>query len=353
MLASWNGTGWETQRFAKCTDYYLTVNADGKAQEIEPAQWNWQNVYDGKRGYPFFIMDSSGNPHISYFQDNSLWYARWTGNDSKGWEVKLVESLTDVGEYNRFGGYVSMALDKNDNPHIAYITHISWEIFDDEDSLKYASWNGSEWTIQVVYQTLFGNSSAPSTYDPMNLVLDSNDNPSISYLTSPSFTSNLMYSSWNGNNWNTQFISECTGKSSLAVDSQNIPHLCFYSGGEKGQVLRYASPKDSSWDIQTVDDTEFMMDNDIRGYYFTGPSLVFDRNGYAHVSYGGDLILKYATLAPVSLTNLPNNTLIAIAATVAIIIAVVAISTFYLKRTRDISNQSTTIPNGGKSTVTD
>jgi hypothetical protein len=57
------------------------------------------------------VLDSSGNPHISYYDDtnNYLKYARWKGSS---WEIQTVEGGG--------GSYTSIALDSSGNPHISY-----------------------------------------------------------------------------------------------------------------------------------------------------------------------------------------------------------------------------------------
>ncbi len=58
-------------------------------------------------------LDSSGNPHISYYDGTNydLKYARWNG---ASWEIETVDSDGSVG------WYTSLALDSSGNPHISY-----------------------------------------------------------------------------------------------------------------------------------------------------------------------------------------------------------------------------------------
>jgi hypothetical protein len=58
-------------------------------------------------------LDSSGNPHISYYDasNGDLKYAYWDGSQ---WQIEVVESDGQVGEWT------SLALDSAGNPHISY-----------------------------------------------------------------------------------------------------------------------------------------------------------------------------------------------------------------------------------------
>ncbi len=86
--------------------------------------WSIQNVDSaGDVGYwASLALDSSGNPHISYFYiplgggDGNLKYARWTGS---AWDIQTVESGAAGIMYS------SLALDSGGNPHISYYGSIS------------------------------------------------------------------------------------------------------------------------------------------------------------------------------------------------------------------------------------
>jgi hypothetical protein len=63
--------------------------------------------------YPSLKLDSSGHPHISYWDgtNGNLKYASW---DDSGWHITTVDSDGNVGSHT------SLALDASDRPHISY-----------------------------------------------------------------------------------------------------------------------------------------------------------------------------------------------------------------------------------------
>ena len=83
-------------------------------------------------------LDSSGNPHISYF-DYTKGVLKYALLNASSWEIETVDST----EFGQVGLYNSLALDSSGNPHVSY----SYFWFSD---LKYAFWNGSSWEIETV-----------------------------------------------------------------------------------------------------------------------------------------------------------------------------------------------------------
>jgi hypothetical protein len=234
-------------------------------------------------------LDSSGNPHISYFDlsNGDLKYTAWTGS---AWNTQTVDSGGTVGGYGYVGYYTSLALDSSGNPHISYYDSINGD-------LKYAAWTGSAWNIQTVDST--GDVGSFTS-----LALDSSGNPHISY--SEQTNAYLTYAAWTGSAWNIQTVSSTsTGHAfgdycSLALDSSGNPHISYRNTAIYGS-LNYAAWTGSSWDIQTVDSSS--------GNVGEFTSIAVDSNGNPHISYydqtNGDL--KYAVLVS-SQTSTPTPT---------------------------------------------
>jgi hypothetical protein len=214
--------------------------------------------------YSSVALDSEGNPHISYCEGNN--FLKYAYCDGTTWHVETVD-------YDGWPGlYSSIAIDQNDNPCISY-----WDSWDRE--LRYASWNGLAWDIQVV-------DSKGGSFT--SLAIDAEGNPHISYFAG--VESELKYASWNGSSWRIQTVDsegrvgECT---SLALDSDGNPHISYYDI-QQGN-LKYASCASSGWHIQIVE---------WKGNVGWSTSLKIDSNDKPHISYldGSNEVMKYAVL---------------------------------------------------------
>lgn len=265
--ARWNGTSWYTQTVAQ-------INAWGG-------------------GYPSLVLDSAGQPHISFHDwgDSQVKYARWDGS---AWIIE------NVGNAGWWAGRNSLMLDAGDRPHIAYhswspfqiryaVKDTSWTLetvdtggsvgewssIDVDDSghlhvgyqdglnmrLKYAFYDGTAWASQTVDEAWYGGEHA-------SLALDSAGYPHISYRGD----SQLRYARWDGSDWNIETIDasgSAGGYTSLALDAGDHPHISHHDWGD--HTLRYATWDGQSWMTQTVDSigdgggcshTSIVMDSD-------------------------------------------------------------------------------------------
>lgn len=181
-------------------------------------------------------------------------------------------------------GHIAIAVDSNNLPHIAYMAYENGNYHNPID-VMYASFNGSEWSTQVVKQ-------GKGTID---LALDSNNNPHIIFNDYP-IGASLMYAEWNENNWTFQKVDNNGRSGSLKLDSENNPHIA-YNGPNND--LKYATLTGSNWNIQTVDSSRYELLE-----YQT--SLCFDKNDTPHILYSFSTgqtsnsisTIKYAYLQP-------------------------------------------------------
>jgi predicted secreted protein len=174
----------------------------------------------------------------------------------------VVETLQGGGA----GTINSLALDVDGFAHISY--------FDDSDNtLKYAHWNGTSWSIQTVDNTPFAG-----TWN--SLVLDSQSRPHIAYKEDTN--DDLKYAFWNGNQWDivaVQMTGDVGSYCSIALDDSDIPHISYIDEGA-GKLL-YANKTVSGWQTSTVD---------IGGIYGFGSALKYtsialDKFNHPHISY--------------------------------------------------------------------
>ncbi len=168
---------------------------------------------------------------------------------------------------NAVQGISSIAVDSDNNPHVAYSDYENGN-YHLTENLMYASWNGSEWITQTVTSEVYC----------IDFKLDFNDNPDI--LGGDTRISTLYYISWTGANWTIQPINnQARSVASLALDSTGNPHVVYTARGDYYHpiVLKYANRTDSRWNIETVDLSE-----DIAHIV----SLALDTNNNPHIFYG-------------------------------------------------------------------
>ena len=184
MYASRSGSNWTIEIVDNGTDipihlslaldsndkpYILYSNPDLKLATLENSIWKIQTIPLSHPiiGYGNMVLDSKGNPHLSYSAIGvgdpptiTIMYASWNGF---GWNTETVVSNVDSESI------ASLALDSFDYPHICYVNGLK---------VMYAGWTGAEWSIQTVYTDL-------PACGPVYLAVDSNRIPHISFRANP------------------------------------------------------------------------------------------------------------------------------------------------------------------------
>lgn len=275
---------------------------DGDDDDDNETSTNWSTQTADDSGWvgidPSIAVDSSGYPHITHYDQGNrdLRYARWDGSS---WQNETVDSTGDVGEES------GIAIDSNGDPHVSYIdatngplkyakkTGGSWsietvdpigggngavstsialdandyprivynfdslgedgngnnnalaQVDDDEDFVKYASWDGSSWTLETV------TTNGTDVY----LALDSSGDPHVCFTKEVSGNvERIHYATKTSGSWSVEVVdssTEAEGDCGIAADSNNRPHITYNDYGDG--AIKYASWDGSSWNIQTVD----------------------------------------------------------------------------------------------------
>ncbi len=283
-------------------DYPHISYIDGNAHTLKYARWtgsdwNIETLDPGSdvTSYTSLAIDGNDNPHISFYGENTtkpdplapsqfyfdLKYGRWTGS---AWEF---ESLDTAGMYF---SRTSIVLDGDGNPYISYTSVVG------NSDLKCARKVGGTWSIEMVDESGGGWSS---------IDLDSNEDPHISYFGNnyyyPGFSRNdLKYAKWDGNAWSIQTVDsdgDVGLETSMALGIDDKPQISYSDPDDK--ELKYAKWTGSVWDIQVVDSN---------GYLHNITSIALDGDGNPHISYIGrdganETSLRYASLASGTLTD--------------------------------------------------
>jgi len=239
-----------------------------------PRIWTIETVDTRRVPYTFdqnsisIALDSDDNPHIAYGSTYGLIYAKRTGGR---WVFEY------LGNYTAWD--VSLALDSSNNPHI---------VLDDiNEGFVYTHKTEDSW----ITESVIGESGTASG-DYLSFALDSNGTPHISYRGGGADMDNLMYAKRTGGYWRwtietVDVHAQEPLETSIALDSSNNPHISYVAS--YNFELRYAKKNiDGTWTIEIVGKTGTAQAN-----FYT--SIALDSGDNTHISYQGRYLgLMYA-----------------------------------------------------------
>ena len=182
-------------------------------------------------------LDSSGNPHISYY-DSTNDTLRYTYYNGSSW---IDSTVTADDAYDR-GRFNSIALDSYDYPRISYRNESS-------DDLEMASWDGASWSTEVIDST---NNVGSWT----SIAIDSNDRTRIAYYYDSG--SDLRYASHDGSSWTIQDIDTSSSSNAirLELDAGDRPRIA-YGSADDARLAYNNTGEGDVWvkvDVETSND---------------------------------------------------------------------------------------------------
>jgi hypothetical protein len=259
LAVDWNGKA----SICYQTDWELRFTRE------DEAAWTSEMVDREGRvgGYTSIALDTSGLPHISYYDYQNL-DLKYSHRNPSGWLSETVDSEGYVG------WYTSIALDETSSPHIGYQQW--WDGY-----IKYAHWVETRWVIEIADTVEYNQPTG------LSIALDHEGVPHLSYHWEvASSTGRAMYARRENSGWSTELAGQGGSHTSIAVDNGGSPRICHRSP----RGLEYAVRTSSSWVHEVIDS--------VNGAW---PSLTLDTDGFPHVSYGEfvedavlDLNLRYA-----------------------------------------------------------
>ena len=194
--------------------------------------------------YTSIALDAKDNPFFSFYDyadPTSTFRLRlravfWMGSF---WEALTADPQGGSGKFN------SIAVDSKGHPQIAY-ANVKYET----SSLRYAAWDGKAWKTEIL-----DGISGPLPVYSVSMVLDKNDNPHIAYTDVQRRL--LKYATRSGNGpWKIQALDTVLGpaypdRNGIALDSEGNPYISYY--GERMGVLKVAYRQNGKWMVETVD----------------------------------------------------------------------------------------------------
>jgi len=190
-------------------------------------------------------IDSEDNPHIAYFDDNfdDLRYAYY---DNGIWTVDIVDSVGDAGRECK------LALDSQNRPHISYQQDYLGSYW----SLKYATLTDTGWSKTMVATSY--DTSIAEIGEYCSIAINNDDYPCISY--TQKYPHKIRYAYQNANGWHFMDVKEVYQPyyTKITLANGTNPIIGFHRlGTHNTNVLEvaYLNPADSSWNITTLPDT--------------------------------------------------------------------------------------------------
>ena len=137
-------------------------------------------------------IDSQGRTHIALTDENGAG-AYYAHQDDNGWNTYQLSA----GSWR-----VGMVLDENDVAH--FLTN---------NNLTYKTFDGVNWTSDDIGVSGYW----------VDIALDSQNNPHIAY--SDNYPGGVNYGSYDGSSWTTERVDDGWGKQAIVIDSNDTVHL--------------------------------------------------------------------------------------------------------------------------------
>jgi hypothetical protein len=188
--------------------------------------------------YTSIALDANDNPSFSYYDYGGpgetgftlrLRSVFWNG---QFWEVHMVDRQPGSGKFN------SIAIDSLGRPHIAYAN-----VKAESAGLRYATWDGETWKTEI----LEGAGAVVPVY-AVSMLLDKDNNPHIAYTDVVQRT--IKYATRQNGRWELEVVDRINRESypdrnGIALDSQGDPYISYYDPSIG--FLKVAFRKNGKW----------------------------------------------------------------------------------------------------------
>ncbi len=212
--------------------------ADLKHAYYNGAAWRIETVHPdiGSSGglVTSLALDSAGRPHIAYYADQQSDVAlRYAYYDGSGWISTTVDTISPCSW--SWSCWIRLAMDGNDHAHIAYQGSSAF--------IRYAYNDGSAWTTMDV--------GDKEDWSEFSLALDSTGRPHIVY----QYEDELLYASYDGSQWSSTEVTDAQAAVvSLAIDSADRPRIAYVTNPPNTYLalLTYIAFDGTRWLSETL-----------------------------------------------------------------------------------------------------
>jgi hypothetical protein len=193
--------------------------------------------------YTGIALDKSDKPTISFYEYGGpggifILRLRTVTLDGDYWALRTVDSDSGSGKFN------AIAIDSTGAAHVAYANVGAYRT-----GLRYARWNGKIWDAEV----LEGGNVPLGVYS-VSIVLDKNNVPHIAYTDTTNKV--VKYATRRGVKWQLQTVGAIAheaypDRNGIAVDAEGNPYISYHDAGSG--VLKFAYNDGKQWITETVD----------------------------------------------------------------------------------------------------
>lgn len=193
-------------------------------------------------------VDNMRKPHVAYNTSYNVNYAKLSGDT---WEVSAVETLGEARRYYS-NGPVSIAIGDPNAPNISYAAY-RFEGTGIVSEIRVAQLNGEMWNKRDIV-TIPRSTNTILTLDS-SIAVDSQNRPHIAY--DSCWQGCLEYSYWDGSSWVTQEIDAKGTQPSLSLDQMDNPYVSYRGGWGADDITYVATRKDSPWTKETISENRY------------------------------------------------------------------------------------------------
>ncbi len=226
----------------------------------------WVATMGGMDNSVSLAIDANNLPHIAYWS-GALKYASYNGY---AWSVTTANGSTGAE-------FPSLALDAAGNPHIAY-----QDLAVGPHEVRYTKYDGVSWSAPTTIDYATYN-TAPS------IALDAAGKPSIVYTGGTDATSPKI-AAFDGVHWSTATIEEISGSAylSIAIDGSGLSHVSYFNSADYVRYLKHG--------VFIATTTVAISTVEAAGNLASVNAIALDGDGYPHISYFdySNSNLKYA-----------------------------------------------------------